>query len=141
MSFRIAKEFRWAMSHRLPFHEGLCRNIHGHTYKLRVEVTGGRDEHSMVMDYYDIGEIVRPIVRKFDHSFICSIEDKATLEFLRQNDFKRIEIDGYSTAENIVMYIMDLVADSFAEYTNVERLTLRLYETEDAYAEISRDLK
>lgn len=141
MSFRIAKEFRWAMSHRLPFHEGLCRNIHGHTYKLRVEVSGSRNREAMVMDYYEIGEIIRPVVERFDHSFICDKDDKPTLGFLKENGFKHMEIDGYSTAENIVRFIMDMISGDFAAYPNVESLTLRLYETDDAYAELSRDFR
>ncbi|MFI5263969.1 MAG: 6-carboxytetrahydropterin synthase, partial [Candidatus Kapaibacterium sp.] len=30
MLTRISKSFRWEMAHRLPFHEGGCRHIHGH---------------------------------------------------------------------------------------------------------------
>ena len=29
MRTTISKQFRWEMGHRLPFHEGLCKNIHG----------------------------------------------------------------------------------------------------------------
>ena len=37
---KIAKEFRWEMGHRLPEHFGLCKNIHGHSYKMVVEFEG-----------------------------------------------------------------------------------------------------
>ena len=37
---KIAKEFRWEMGHRLPEHFGLCKNIHGHSYKMIVEFEG-----------------------------------------------------------------------------------------------------
>ncbi|MFP4529006.1 MAG: 6-pyruvoyl trahydropterin synthase family protein [Candidatus Kapaibacterium sp.] len=140
MGFRIAKEFRWAMSHRLPFHEGLCKNIHGHTYKLRVELEGERNELGIVVDYYVMRGIVRPIIDKFDHAFVCAREDKEVLEFLDKMNFKKVVIDEYSTAENLVAILMDLIAPEFEKYENVHRVTLHLYETEDAYAAITRDI-
>ena len=36
--FKIAKEFNFDMAHMLDGHDGKCKNLHGHTYKLQVEV-------------------------------------------------------------------------------------------------------
>ncbi|MGA1250362.1 MAG: 6-pyruvoyl trahydropterin synthase family protein, partial [Candidatus Kapaibacteriota bacterium] len=53
MISRIAKEFHWEMGHRLPFHDGGCQNIHGHSYTMRVEVIGEIDPATgMVIDYF-----------------------------------------------------------------------------------------
>ena len=38
--FKIAKEFSFDMAHMLDGHDGKCKNLHGHTYKLQVEVAG-----------------------------------------------------------------------------------------------------
>ena len=38
--FKIAKEFSFDMAHMLDGHDGKCKNLHGHTYKLQVEVSG-----------------------------------------------------------------------------------------------------
>ncbi len=38
--FKIAKEFSFDMAHMLDGHDGKCQNLHGHTYKLQVEVAG-----------------------------------------------------------------------------------------------------
>ena len=35
--FKIAKEFNFDMAHMLDGHDGKCKNLHGHTYKLQVE--------------------------------------------------------------------------------------------------------
>ena len=51
---RISKEFRWEMGHRLQLHKGLCKNLHGHSYKMEVELTGDVLENGMVLDYYDL---------------------------------------------------------------------------------------
>ena len=41
---KIAKEFNWEMGHRLPEHFGKCKNIHGHSYKMMVELEGDLDD-------------------------------------------------------------------------------------------------
>src|SRR6266511_3452212 len=98
---KIAKEFRWEMGHRLPDHEGLCRNVHGHSYKMSVEVTGELNANGMVVDFFELGEIVNPILDRYDHSFLCSENDKPMAEFLRSNDMKRVFVDYPTTVENI----------------------------------------
>ena len=65
---KIAKEFRWEMGHRLKFHKGKCINLHGHSYKMMVEFTGDVDENGMVLDYYDVKEIISPLVDIFNKS-------------------------------------------------------------------------
>jgi 6-pyruvoyltetrahydropterin/6-carboxytetrahydropterin synthase len=65
---KIAKEFKWEMGHRLPEHFDKCKNIHGHSYKMIVELEGEILESGMVMDYYDLKKIINPIVEKLDHS-------------------------------------------------------------------------
>ena len=59
---KIAKEFHWEMGHRLPEHFGLCKNIHGHSYKMIVEFEGELDEQGMVIDFYDVEKIIAPII-------------------------------------------------------------------------------
>ena len=69
---KIAKEFRWEMGHRLQCHKGKCINLHGHSYKLLVEFIGNVEDNGMVMDYFDVKEVVGPIVEELDHSVVIS---------------------------------------------------------------------
>ncbi len=135
MNMEIAKEFRWEMGHRLPFHEGGCRNVHGHSYRMRVVVTGELDENGMVIDYFDIRAIVDPIVEQVDHAFLCDESDREMLTFLEAHDMKRVVVSFPSTAENIAGWMLGQVADSLKGYTNLETIAVRLYETERTYAE------
>lgn len=132
---KISKEFDWEMSHRLPFHDGLCRNLHGHSYKLRVIVEGKADNNSMVIDYYEVGKIFRPIIEMLDHSFLCDSADELMISFLQSNGFKCVVMEKHSTAENITEFVLDKVIDEFRKYKNIDKVTLRIYETHDAYAE------
>ena len=52
---KIAKEFSFDIAHMLDGHDGKCKNLHGHTYRLQVEVGGplhaSGPKAGMVMDY------------------------------------------------------------------------------------------
>ena len=72
---RITKEFKFEMAHALHGYDGLCKNIHGHSYKLFVTVKGkiknekGNTKDGMVLDFTSLKDIVKKhIILKYDHS-------------------------------------------------------------------------
>ena len=131
---KIAKEFRWEMGHRLPEHFGKCKNIHGHSYKMIVELEGDVDESGMVMDYYDVKKMIEPIVEKLDHAFMVYKEDKEIISFLEKMKSKMVVVEFQSTVENICRYFLDEIKKaSFPQ--NVKNISVRIYETADDYAE------
>lgn len=138
---RIAKEYRWEMGHRLVQHEGLCKNIHGHSYSLRVEIEGSTDATGMVMDFYDLSTLVQPIVDELDHCFICDHDDAVMIEFFLGNPMKVVVVQFPTTAENICAWIAERLAPEFAQFERIHSFTLRLHETERAYAECTRTLR
>lgn len=141
MKTRIAKEFKWEMSHRLPFHDGLCKNLHGHSYKMVVILEGEPNASGMIMDFYDIETAVRPLLDKLDHAFLCSEGDKKLIGFLKEYGFKYATMPNYTTAEYMAQHFIGEIKGSFAKHDNIEMLAIRIYETIDAYAEVSLKLK
>lgn len=133
--FEIAKDFHWEMGHRLPFHEGGCRNVHGHSYRLRVVVTGLLDENGMVVDYFDLRRIIDPVVAQVDHSFLCDQSDKEMVEFLERHDMKRVLVPFPTTAENIASWLLNQAVEGLKEYSNLTSIAVRLHETVNTYAE------
>ena len=131
---KIAKEFRWEMGHRLPEHFGLCKNIHGHSYKMIVEFEGNINEQGMIIDYYDVEKIINPIIEKLDHAFIVNKNDKVVIELLEKMNSKKVVIDFESTAENISKYMLREISNSKLP-DNLKKLTVRIYETEGDFAE------
>ena len=76
---RITKEFKFEMAHALHGYDGLCKNIHGHSYRLWVSVQGpvlkeaGNKKDGMVLDFGILKEIVKKeIVAKYDHSLVLN---------------------------------------------------------------------
>ena len=131
---KIAKEFRWEMGHRLPEHFGLCKNIHGHSYKMIVEFEGELDKNQMVIDYYDVEKIINPVIEKLDHSFMVNKDDKIVLEFLEKMNSKKVIVEFNSTAENICSYLLSEIKKCSLP-TNISSVKVRVYETQFDYAE------
>ena len=76
---RITKEFKFEMAHALHGYDGLCKNIHGHSYKLFVTVKGkikndnGNAKDGMVLDFDVLKSIVKPeVINKYDHSLVLN---------------------------------------------------------------------
>ncbi len=140
MKVKIAKEFTWQMSHRLPFHKGLCSNIHGHTYKLRVTLTGETDENGFLIDFYGLISIVQPLIDQLDHSFVVDEKDVETIDFLREHSFRYVVVPNTTTSENLAYWIANQIANGFRKFTNIEKLSVRFYETMDSFAEVEISL-
>jgi 6-pyruvoyltetrahydropterin/6-carboxytetrahydropterin synthase len=137
---KISKQYHWEMGHRLPFHKGLCKNIHGHSYRMNVEISGGLDKNGMVIDFFDLNKIVKPIIEKYDHAFLCWKGDKKVLNFLTKNKMKKVVVDYHSTVENICNDFTDKLTNELLEIKGhkFEELSVKIYESPNSYAEKSR---
>jgi 6-pyruvoyltetrahydropterin/6-carboxytetrahydropterin synthase len=136
----IAKDFRWEMAHRLPFHEGGCRNVHGHSYQMWVELTGEPDAHGMVLDYFVLKQMVDPLVAEIDHSFLCDRTDTLIVEFLNSSKLKAVYVDFPTTAENIAKWFFERLAAVFSTMKHLCELRVRIQETERTFAEVAGPL-
>lgn len=130
---KIAKEFTWEMGHRLPFHKGKCKNLHGHSYKAIISFEGELDENGMLIDFYDVKQIVNPVIEALDHAFVVHKDDTEVAEYLKKMGSKMVVLGFHSTAENLCVYLLTKIAPLVPE--NIDSVTVRLFETEDAYAE------
>jgi len=69
---RLVVEDSFAAAHRLMKHPGKCRNLHGHTWKVRVELEGVPDKQTgMVVDFGCIKEIIQQL----DHKTLLNVSD------------------------------------------------------------------
>jgi len=72
----ITRTIEFAMGHRLQRHEGLCRHIHGHNYKVDVEVYANQlDAQGMVIDFHDLKVEMEAVFKKYDHAFVVEADD------------------------------------------------------------------
>lgn len=138
MRTTISKQFRWEMGHRLPFHDGLCKNVHGHSYEAHVVLSGEPDTNGMVMDYYDMKNLIMPTIDALDHAFLCDRSDTMMVDFLTANNLKAYYVDMPTTAENIARLLLDDVIGRLPNNHSIDHVKVRVYETEKTFAEVER---
>lgn len=136
MRTTISKQFRWEMGHRLPLHEGLCRNIHGHSYEAHVILSGEPDASGMVMDYYDMKLLIQDKLNELDHCFLCSADDTIVRDFLELHDLRTVIVDFPTTAENIARMLATHVVSQLPVGHKIDTVRLRVFETEKTFAEV-----
>ncbi len=142
---RVTKYYEFEMAHALWNYDGLCKNIHGHTYKLYVTVVGepiqnpADKKNGMVIDFSDLKRIVKDeLVDKFDHSLVVYKEaPHEKLLGLNEMYARHHVVDFQPTCENLVVLfagkILPLLPDG------IKLKNVKLYETSTSYAEWDAD--
>ena len=140
---KVAKRFRWEAAHRLPWHQGDCSNLHGHSYTMTVELEGEPDERGMLIDFKEIKRILKPLVEAWDHSVLVAENDDDLRRAMAALGSRQCVLPFDTTAENLCTYAIDrLLADgrdTLARH-GVHTVHIRIEETETCYAELSRTL-
>ena len=109
----------FAAAHRLPEHQGKCRDLHGHTYTVEVSVGGVPEREGpstgMVMDFSDLRErIGKLVIEPLDHKLLNEVVDFVpTVEAIAGWIFTRLRADGLPVVR------------------------VRLYEGPNSYAEVT----
>jgi 6-pyruvoyltetrahydropterin/6-carboxytetrahydropterin synthase len=131
----VTKTIRFDAAHVLTNHQGLCKNLHGHTYRVDVSVAqGDGDTRDMVIDFKDLKRIASEVVcERFDHAFIYNTESAGEREIaavVEKNGMRTVAIPFRSTAENLArMFFGELKA-------RIPGLSaVKVWETADSCAE------
>lgn len=116
MATSVTRAFTFEAAHQLPWHEGKCRNLHGHSYRLEVTVAGPVGEQGIVVDFADIRRVVEAeVLDRYDHTYLNDLLDNPTAELIADDCFKRLEAAGLAVSH------------------------VRLWETADSWVDVSSD--
>jgi 6-pyruvoyltetrahydropterin/6-carboxytetrahydropterin synthase len=129
------------MAHALKGHDGPCRFIHGHSYKLSVTLYGkpimdmNSPQLGMVMDFGEMKKIVHEnIIKVFDHALVLNrhslLEEKDTRPELFE---KLLMVDYQPTSENLLLDFVSRIKPLLPAHIVLH--SMRLRETATAYAE------
>ena len=138
----VTKTVRFDAAHILTNHAGLCRNLHGHTYRVDVSVAaddvaadGGAD---MVIDFKDLKRIANEVIcERFDHAFIYSTASEGEREIaavVERHGMRTVPIPFRSTAENLAKMFYDDLKPRIPGLASV-----RVWETADSSAVYSQE--
>jgi 6-pyruvoyltetrahydropterin/6-carboxytetrahydropterin synthase len=116
---QIRKQFKFEAAHVLPYHDGKCSRLHGHSYRLDVTVEGPLETAGpatgMVVDFDVLSQVVRAnVIDALDHRHLNDLIDNPT-------------------SENIVAWIWRRLAPALPQLAE-----LTLWETANACAILRR---
>lgn len=146
----VTKEMTFDCAHMLSGHEGLCQNLHGHTYKILVTVGGKQltegPSKGMIIDFKHLKEAMDNVIKEnFDHAIIFSGREyrndaeQELVEWAQKHEVRYYIMPRRSTAECMAQHFQILLADYLANelgLTNITEMHVRVYETPTSYAEV-----
>lgn len=131
----VTKTVKFDAAHVLTNHQGLCKNLHGHTYRVDVSVTQGDDDPSdMVIDFKDLKAIANEtICSAFDHAFVYNTESAGEREIaavVEKHGMRTVALPFRSTAENLAKHFYGALKPRIPGLSSV-----KVWETADSCAE------
>ena len=139
---RVTKQFKFETGHALYGYDGLCKNVHGHSYKLDVTVIGmpitdsKHVKNGMVIDFGDLKAIVnQEIVNPFDHATVLNVSTphKEIADEMENRGHKIIRVNYQPTSEMMVLDFAEKLKSKLPQH--LELYSLKLRETASAFAE------
>ena len=105
----VNTEAAFDSAHFLSRYNGKCKNIHGHRWRVVIEIAGDSLDDGMVVDFTDIKAALKALADNLDHSLIIEKDTlkPQTFECLSDEGFRIITIDFRPTAENFAKYFYD----------------------------------
>ena len=120
----VTKRYTFEAGHNLIDYDGKCANLHGHSYKLEVTFSSdkGLNKQGMVIDFNAVDDIVKPIVNRYDHSYLNDFFDQPTAENMALGIYDEI------------FYLLPKLSAEIG--VNISLSRVRLWETEKCYATV-----
>ena len=141
MNLRVTKIFDFETAHALWGYDGKCANIHGHSYKLTVSITGDiiadneATKNGMIIDFSDLKHIVNTAaVNKFDHALLVNGQTPHAKYVDVESGFSKIILCDYQpTCENMLVEMVGKIIEHLP--SNITLKYAKLQETENSFAE------
>ncbi|AFV03814.1 Queuosine biosynthesis QueD, PTPS-I [Dehalobacter sp. UNSWDHB] len=124
--YMLKVESGFDSAHFLAGHPGKCRNIHGHSWRVVVEIESETladegEARGMIVDFSQLKADLRQLADDYDHALL--VEDgtlqKSTLEHLIRDGFRVIEVPFRTTAENFARCFYEALAGKGYQMTRV----------------------
>lgn len=122
--YKLVVIFYFSAAHKLDGYNGKCANLHGHNYKLELEVTGQQVNNiGLVVDSEKIKRQAKQIIAELDHKYLNELPMFAGVE---------------TSAENIAKYLYQQCSQGLNdEVATVSAVTL--WENENFYVRYEQE--
>jgi 6-pyruvoyltetrahydropterin/6-carboxytetrahydropterin synthase len=110
MPVLLTKKFGFEAAHLLPeFPEGhKCRRLHGHSFRIEINVLGEINAQGVLMDFGDIKAQVKPLIDMLDHQYLNELGDISGDPLLKN-----------PTSENLAKWFFDKLEKGLPELHSV----------------------
>jgi 6-pyruvoyltetrahydropterin/6-carboxytetrahydropterin synthase len=150
INIAAVRRLQFCAGHRVYKHESKCAYLHGHNYvvffhaKVQSDAKekrgggAGLDQLGRVIDFAVLKERFAPwIEANWDHGFILWEKDEEAIAALKQvSEQKLFLLKANPTAENMAIYLLQVVAPAVLSGSGVEVTKVVLWETENCFVEV-----
>jgi len=141
LNLRVTKIFDFETAHALWGYDGKCANIHGHSYKLTVSITGAiindvnAVKNGMIIDFSDLKKIVKEaVINPFDHALLVNGKTPHAKYAEVENGFSKIILCDYQpTCENMLVDMVKRILAGLPQGISLKYA--KLQETDNSFAE------
>ncbi len=107
--YKVAIITHFSAAHEIKGYKGKCSNLHGHNWKIKVEVLANKtNEIGICIDFKELKAITNKVIEKFDHKYLNDLDS-----------FK----DNNPTAENISRYLYTKIKTILPEGIKMDSVT------------------
>lgn len=127
-SIKIAKDYlKFSAAHFLIFPDGSAERLHGHNYKVFVDVHTELDEHGLVLNFIEIKPLIRSLCDELDEHLLipgrhpeltCEAREDGSSEILYRERRYLIPTEeiivlpiSNSSAENLAGWVADQLVE------------------------------
>jgi len=112
--YELTIEDHFAAAHKLRDYHGECEHLHGHNWRVQVQVAAGKlDRLGMVADFKDLKAALEGVLGRLDHKYLNEVPP-----FDRENP----------TTENLCRFVAEQLAPELPERVVVRHV--RCWESE-----------
>lgn len=112
--YSVTTEGSFDAAHFLKDYQGKCKNIHGHRWRVVVQVSAtslleDKQNQGMVADFKDVKKALNQLLNTFDHTLIYEKDSlkPALKKLLQEEDFALREVPFRPTAENFSRFFYE----------------------------------
>ena len=137
--YLVRIETTFDSGHRLLDYDGKCAYPHGHTYKAEVFLGGNSlDSQGLVFDFTDLKRWVKGwIDDNWDHAFLVNSRDTEMVAALASLTKSRVY--QFNRENPSCEVICRTLFNTVAELCGIAPARVRVWESEDQYAEYSQE--
>lgn len=145
----VTKEFTFDAAHYLTKYYGKCENLHGHTYKLHVTLSGEMQENGLLIDFVILKRIVKKHVLDFlDHKNLNDTFENPSSEHIAKwiwnkleniEDLLKQELEDPNLDQEIKQYLSEDGDLDKSQSGKIQLHEIKLWETPTSFVTINND--